>query len=72
MKKLFVLLRIAYCESHRWFSGRMQNPERFRQGGAVDDVVESVTHGRARKSARANDDALSLNAYRQKAVNKKA
>lgn len=44
----------------------------LRQGGAVDDVSESATHGRARKSARANNDALSLNAYRQKAVNKKA
>lgn len=41
------------------------------QGGAVDDVLESLVHGRARKSARSGNDSLSYNAFRAKTGSKK-
>ncbi|CAM9856095.1 unnamed protein product [Ectocarpus sp. 12 AP-2014] len=40
-------------------------------GGAVDDVLESLVHGRARKSARSGNDSLSYNAFRAKTGSKK-
>ncbi|CAM9885732.1 unnamed protein product [Ectocarpus sp. 6 AP-2014] len=40
-------------------------------GGAVDDVLESLVHGRARKSARSGNDSLSYNAFRAKSGSKK-